>query len=154
MDNTRDAIITAFRGVAKPRSVGDIVDHACEECDGLAKSLLPHSFDAVPPTAIQANLDGLPLLSPHGLHYYLPAWLLHSLEVPGSVALPFAIAHLTPSAETYARAPEYFEQRFSRFDELQRRAIGLFFADVIRHQLCDGFGGELDRARDRWPIEA
>jgi hypothetical protein len=99
-------------------------------------------------------LDGLPLLSPDGLHYYLPAWLLHSLEVPGSVALSFTIGHLTPSAETYARSPEYFEQRFSRFDGPQRQAIGLFFVDVIRHQLSDGFGGELDRARERWPIEA
>src|SRR5258708_6653069 len=154
MDSTRDAIIAAFRSVSKPRGVGDIVAHACEECDELAKSLLPHSFDTVPRTVVQANLDGLPLLSPHGLHYYLPAWLLHSLEVPGSVALPFTIGHLTPNAETYATAPAYFEERFSRFDELQRKAIGLFFADVIRYQLSDDFGGELGRARDRWPIEA
>ena len=154
MTSTRDVIITAFRSVSKPRSIGEIVAHACEECDQLAKSLLPHSFDAVPSAALQANLDGLPLLSPGGLHYYLPAWLLHSLEVPGSVALPFTIGHLTPTAETYASSPEYFEQRFSRFDESQRQAIGLFFVDVTSYQLSDGLGGELHRARDRWPIEA
>jgi hypothetical protein len=115
---------------------------------------VPFSFDAVPRTIVEANLDALPLLSPVGFHYYLPAWLLHSLGVPGSVVLPFTVSHLTPSAETYAKAPEYFEERFGRLNDLQRQAIGLFFADVICYQLSDGFGGEIDRARERWPIEA
>jgi len=89
-----------------------------------------------------------------GFHYYLATWLLDALEVPGSSALPSAIHHLTPTEKDLAAAPGYFEQRFAQFDESQRRAIGLFFAEVLAYQLFDGTAGELDRARQRWPIEA
>jgi hypothetical protein len=154
MHSTRDSIVAAFKNVAKPTSARALAPHACEECNDLAKALLPYSFDAVPHTVIQGNFDGLPLLSAAGFHYYLPAWLLDGLEVPGSSALAWAIVHLTPSAKDLEGTPGYFDQRFAQLDSSQRQALGLFFADVIAYQLFDGSAGELDRARQRWPTEA
>jgi hypothetical protein len=94
--------------------------------------------------------EALPLLSPQGLHHYLPAWLLRALESPGGRVMEFTIYHLSPSRKNIAASESYFAERFAVFDAGQRKAIADFFLDVEAFQLWIGHEGELERAKALW----
>jgi len=60
------------------------------------------------------------------------------------------IFHLTPSAKSFAESSGYFEERFARFNNVQRAAIAAFFHEVTEGSLWVGFEGELERAEVLW----
>jgi hypothetical protein len=83
----------AFRGVEKPE-LNDIAPHKCLECDELRNDLHPYEFLNIPPTVLDKHRWDLPLLSDDAKRYYLPAWILRSINDPQSdytQALLFAL---------------------------------------------------------------
>lgn len=73
----------AFRHVAKPE-LAAIATHACAECDELRASLHPYHSDDVPAEVIDKHRWDLPLLSDEAKQYYLPAWIVRSIDDPQS----------------------------------------------------------------------
>lgn len=151
MSSTVKIIDRAFSNVAKPANARSVAPHECPECDELAEDLLPYSFRGIPGERLEAHFGDLALLGPEGLHYYLPAFLAYALENPDSYVLEFAVIHLTPRKGSLDARPEYFNNRFGRFDSAQRAAIAAFFAEVRHRQLYVAHEGELDRAAELWP---
>ena len=104
----------------------------------------------VPDKIVEFHHADLPLLSPQGLHYYLPTWLLYSLGHPDSGALESTVFHLTPSEARMLDDPEYWGHRFDAFTTLQREAIRAFFAEVRENGWWEAFDGEFERAEVLW----
>jgi hypothetical protein len=132
----RDALkletLAAFRHVQKP-SAGQIVTHECLECDELKNDLHPYDSESVPHRVLDKHLWDLPLLSDDAKQYYLPAWIVRSIDDPQSdytEALLFALDSdhrwfpTTPYTERQWRALEaYLDYLEANVDELTRDDI-------------------------------
>ncbi len=76
-------ILAAFRHVQKP-SAEQIVPHECDECDELKNDLHPYDSESVPDEVVDKHQWDLPLLSDDAKQYYLPAWIVRSIDDPQS----------------------------------------------------------------------
>ena len=86
-------VIAAFKSVAKP-SLDQIAPHQCLECDELRVALNPYESMNVPTEVLDGCRWDIPLLSDDAKQYFLPAWLLRSIDEPQSdytSALLFAL---------------------------------------------------------------
>jgi hypothetical protein len=106
------------------------VPHDCVECDDLKNDLHPFDSESVPDEVLDKHLWDLPLLSDDAKQYYLPAWIVRSIDDPESdytQAFLFALdsdhrwAPTTPYTERQWRALgaclDYLE---TNVDELSR----------------------------------
>ena len=69
----------AFAGVPPPPRDG-YVQHICPEYTALEEALRGRAWQDLSFDTLFAHRDALPLLSPHALRFYLPAFLLAALE--------------------------------------------------------------------------
>lgn len=121
----KQAILEAFATVAYP---GD-TNIASEESMASSGRLLARDFrglraEEVPRGVLVRHRMHLPSFSDAGLHYYLPAYLLATLESGRDLAY-HVVLELEPwqiSLEDVAR----FKRRFERYSEAQRSAVCLF----------------------------
>jgi hypothetical protein len=75
-------IVEAFVSAPKP-SLEEIAPHRCSECDELASDLVAFGPFNMPEAVFRRHIWHLPLLSAEAKRYYLPAWLIRSLEIDG-----------------------------------------------------------------------
>jgi len=73
----------AFREVEKPEAE-TITPHECLECDELRRDLHQYDSGNVPDAVLDEHVSDLPLLSDDAKQYYLPAWIVRSIEDPES----------------------------------------------------------------------
>ena len=86
-------VMAAFKSVTKP-SLEDIAPHQCLECDELRVALDPYESLNIPTEVLDKCRWDMPLLSDDAKQYFLPAWLLRSIDEPRSdytSALLFAL---------------------------------------------------------------
>ncbi|MCU0806121.1 MAG: hypothetical protein MUF79_13715 [Burkholderiales bacterium] len=137
----RTEVIAAFRQAPRP-ALDEITPHACDECDELRDALHPHEPASVPDAVLDRHRWDLPLLSDESKQYYLPAWLLRSIDAPRSdytEALLFALdsdhrwSPKTPyTARQWRVLGSYLAYIESDADEAMGDAIGR-----IRARLAD-----------------
>ena len=78
-----------------------IAHHQCCECETLRATFAGRHWSTFDASLLEANYDQLPLLSPEGLAFYLPAYVLHalaSLHAPDN-ATDYTVWHLAPTHE-------------------------------------------------------
>ena len=154
MSETRALIREAFAKVPKPIGSREIAPHDCLECNRIVEDFKPYTFDRLPEKILEYRKDSLPLLGPLALQHYLPAYMLYALDHPESDVMMFTVFQLTPNKKNAKKTKKHFEERFGRFSEAQRKAIGAFLKDVRDHQLYDPHEQEFERAAEMWPLEA
>jgi uncharacterized protein DUF6714 len=138
-----------FATVARPEEP-EIAAHQCCECEDVRKRLSPHAFDSVPDATIDWLSDSLPLLSPKGLHYYLPAYLLRVLRNPECNGIDYLLYHLAPSEEDLSDRAQYWEERLSVFSPGQRGAVLAFVSWFATTNVGKEFPDEVSRAQTIW----
>jgi hypothetical protein len=130
----RERIRTVFADVPMPERDA-IALHCCCECEALRASFAGRHWSSFDVALLEANYDQLPLLSPEGLAFYLPAYLLHalaSLADPDN-ATDYTVWHLAPTHEGID--PAYYRARL-RVLTMEQFAV---LADFI--QLVAGTSG-------------
>lgn len=95
-EQLRSQIVEAFKPAQQPKAEEISNERHCDECRGLAKALRNRKWYEVPPEIVDANHDKLPLLSPIAFRYFLPAYMLRSLDAPGGSTWQFTFYALTP----------------------------------------------------------
>lgn len=76
-------VLAAFKNVAKP-SREEIAPHQCLECDELRVALEPYESTNIPHEVLDTCRWDMPLLSDDAKQYFLPAWLIRSIDEPRS----------------------------------------------------------------------
>ena len=105
-----ERIRAAFADVPMPERDA-IAHHQCCECDTLRATFAGRHWNTFDASLLEANYDQLPLLSPEGLAFYLPAYLLHALATltaPDNVT-DYTIWHLAPTHDEID--PAYYRAR-------------------------------------------
>jgi hypothetical protein len=105
-----ERIRAAFADVPMPERKA-IAQHECCECEALRATFAGRHWSTFDAALLEANYDQLPLLSPEGLAFYLPAYLLHalaSLTEPDNVT-DYTVWHLAPTNDEID--PAYYRAR-------------------------------------------
>lgn len=146
-----------------PPSEGDFVPTSLgedPECDQIAADFQGKTWREVSQDTIQCHADSLPLFTPSAFRYFLPAYMLASLEPPSAGFHPaevmkFVLFRLVPP-EAH-EDPEYFMARARQFSPKERQAITSYLKLVAEREeaewgqdVAKSQGDELARAIRFW----
>ncbi len=118
-------------------SFEEVTPHRCEECDELAVNL-----DGLSPLEVQLDLLyhhrwDLPLLSEEAKRYYLPAWMLASIQEPDSDFTDALVMNLDS------------DHRNGGYSEVQKSVV-LDYLRYIRDRGSHLDDHAIERAERRW----
>jgi hypothetical protein len=80
-ENVRSAIIRAFASVPKPDPAATL-ECQCAHCLPLRDDFVPYGWRDVPAEVVDRQSTHLSLFTPSAFEYYLPAYLLRSIDDP------------------------------------------------------------------------
>lgn len=129
----RRSITEAFMDVQHPK--GNLAPHDCAECQDLRKTFANKNWKNIDRKIIEKNYDQLPLFSAEAFHYFLPSYLIYSLEnFNNNFVLEFTIYALNPSKKDLKGSFEYWKERFQYFSIEQMETIYQFLAIIDENQ--------------------
>lgn len=138
-DGVRTAIREAFASTPYP---GDkkVVENATDfdpEARDLENAFRGKAWQDVDAAMIREYKDGLPLFTPAGFRYYLPAYMLgvidHRDEV--DVAVDSAVFNLTPPKTRRGWQWTRFKDRTKQFNAQERGALRAFLELMLQHDI-------------------
>ena len=133
-DALKDEIRAAFRHVDKPDAL-QIAPHECAECDELRNDLHPYDSASVPDAVLDRHVWDLPLLSDEAKQYYLPAWMIRSIEDPESDCTEALLSALDSDHRWFPARP-YTDRQWrvieAYLDFLERNADELTLENVAK----------------------
>ncbi len=103
-----------------------LIEHLCDECVGLHQDFAEKKWNEVNEEIIEKNYDNLPLFSPEAFHYFLPAYLLYTLENFESDVAEFTLYSIAPDKhwkDKNGEVNDYHKRRFEPFDDAQMNVI-------------------------------
>jgi hypothetical protein len=144
----RKKIQRCFAGVSLPDK-NKIAECQDWEAEHLNKTFDKLDWKKLDRSVVESNLV-LPLFSPQAFHYFLPAYLLHSLDdsFDNLTVREHTIITLSPGKEDAASMSFYLE-RFRLFTEPQMNTVIEFLDWVRNHPQGYIFYKIIDRGRPR-----
>jgi hypothetical protein len=139
----------AFADAPRPFGNG-IAEHDCPECEQVRKTLGRYRADQVPDYVIDSLGSALPLLTPAGLRYYLPAYLVRVLRNPECPHVDLLIFHLSPNGNDLRYRRVYWSARRSVFMPAERVAVIHFVHWLAQTDVGRDYGHELQTALEWW----
>jgi len=129
--SVRESIASAFKEVPYP---GDdhIALHECLRCRELRDDLRGKSSQVLADSVLEHNCGDLALLSPTAFHYFVPAYMLYSLNHPDS-----EVAFFTCQGLGMAGFDGFYLERFRLFSLQQKEAAIAFLEFFKSHERED-----------------
>ncbi len=147
-DSLKEKVSAAFADVPRPDK-NNIALCPCPECTALTRTLAGVEWRAVTPEVLEATHEQLPLFSPRAFRYFLPAYLLHSLDHFGYDGVcEFTVYALTPGKETESSAA-YNRERFARFAPEQMDVVHDFLDLARQDESFAGYHTAIERGKKR-----
>jgi len=98
---------------------------------------------------IQRNYDQLPFFSPEAFHFFIPAFLVYSVDEPeGSRVFEYTVYALTPGKET-DNTSQWYVDRLRLFTREQMSSIYEFLDLVRQNPKAYDFYVRIDRGKKR-----
>jgi hypothetical protein len=144
IEGLRQKILAAFPKIAPPLPE-NLTEHRCDECDGVRDDFSGVEWWSADNTLIDENYDDLPLFTPEAFHYYLPAFLLRSLDSfdPDNEVLQFSVYGLSPT-KTPVDAPRY-RARLNLFTPEQNSAVASFLEQIQMDERFYNYYADVER---------
>lgn len=132
LDALKQKIVQAFEDVCYPTS--EIATHECEECRGVRRTFADLNWKTIEPTILEENFGIIPLFSPEAFHYFLPSYLIYSLnhfsEKRTNEVLEYTIYAVAPTNKDLKERMEYWQERFQDFGGEQIDCIYKFLETI------------------------
>lgn len=126
IENLKSKIFESYAGTKQPAK-DDIVSHNCEQCQEMRKDFAGIKWQEVNDELLERNYDKIPLFSPQAFVYYLPAFLVYTLNNfdSHSVIGEFTIYALTPDKKWNQdeESLSYWTEKFSFFTDEKMNAV-------------------------------
>jgi hypothetical protein len=151
IDALRLAIRERFPAIPIPAD-DDIALHECKECLAIRDAFAGRTWDSLQPNELEARFDSLPMLSPSAFKYYLPAYLIDSLERfdPDYLVCQFTIYAVAPDEDPEeAKFIDWWRERLTLFVPQQFEVLVQFVNLARRHEAFHGFIPSLEQANER-----
>jgi hypothetical protein len=119
------------------------------ECDEIVANFQGKTWRELSAETIQYHADSLPLLTPSAFRYYLPAYMMTSLEPPSASFHPedvmcFVLLSLVPPEWHEDRA--YFMARARQFSPKERHAIARYLKLIAERKEAE-WGGDVPESQ-------
>lgn len=129
-------IFSAFDAAIMP-TVDQVAPHRCEECDEIANAFGSKTVDQVSEQIVDDFCWSLPLFSACAKRYFLPAWLVRSIDNPDTDFTDALLYNLDS------------DHRNDGYSDEQRVALVEYLIFIRRH--VDGsLSNHLESAMKRW----
>lgn len=140
----QERIRSAFLSAAQPED-NNIAPHECEECDQIKSSFGGKKWMDLSQEVIAENYDKIPLFTPQAFHYFLPAFLIRSLEEfhPGSSILEFTLYSLSPTKTK--PDDRWYSERLASFTKDQISAVVGFLKLILNDERFYMFHKDAER---------
>jgi len=153
LESLRQEILRVFPRTEPPR-FEDITSDMYGDSPGVRVSFEAVRWWSANNKIIDENYNSLPLLTPTAFHYYLPAFLLRSLErfEPGNRTLAFTIYSLSPTK--ISRKDPWYSARLALFSPEQASVIRQFLQLILADETMWDFYEPAERGlRKFWNKE-
>ena len=122
----------AFKDIPYPGDHNIASEDHCFECSELAQAFKGKRWQDITLEFLRKGLlsDGLPLFEPAALRYYLPAYMVVSLEhyIEADVIPDFILSMVVPDS---TEPDSFFLERFEPLTSDQKRAVRLFLEYLV-----------------------
>lgn len=135
----------AFKEAPQP-AVTEITSHECWECNKVREDFGKHLDGQLPEDLLDYHKDSLSFFTASALRYFLPRYLLHSIEHPDSEFTDYTIYHLSPSD---LEVP-YWRERLSVFSEDEKKAICRYLGYLETQEGCELSLDDIKAAKRIW----
>ncbi len=157
IEHLKNEIIKAFSETERPAK-DNIALHECEECRGVRKDFANIRWQEVSNKLLENNYDKIPLFSPTAFNYFLPAYLLYTLndfDNEFSEVCEFTLYALTPDKNWKNENGDISScwiEKFSSFTFVQMNSIYQFLAlakqnPIYRYSDASSIEKAFDRLR-------
>lgn len=129
----KNEIFKAFANVEQPAK-DNIALHECEECRGVREDFANVRWQEASDELLEGSYDKLPLFSPQAFNYFLPAFLIYTLDNFDdfySEVCEFTLYALTPEKswiDEKGEISKWYKQKFAPFTLAQMNLIYQFLA--------------------------
>ena len=144
-EELRARIREVFRLVPRPE-YANIVEHSCPECDELREDLAQLGQYEVPNDVLDYHRNDLSLFSPEALRYFLPAYLIYSIEKPDSDLTEYVIFFLC----SYRFATSEWKNRVRIFSESEKEMVCLYLHYLQSQTASRGYMTYLRKGEETW----
>jgi hypothetical protein len=128
----KQKIISSFADVPYPKD--EIAPHECDECRDVRRTFANKNWKTIEPQILGGNFGIIPLFSPEAFHYFLPAYLIYSLDhfsEKYDTVCEFTIYAVTPDKKSIKKYFDYWREKFKDFTLEQMDCI-YEFLDFVR----------------------
>ena len=132
LEALKKRIRKAFDDVPYPK--GGIAPHECDECREVRETFSNRNWKTISAEVLEENHGIIPLFSPAAFQYFLPAYLMHSLDNFGEnydTVCEFTIYAIAPENKSIKMGLAYWQERFANFTAEQLSCI-YEFLDLVR----------------------
>lgn len=131
LEDLKQKIKTAFADVLYPKE--KISGYDNEEGREIEAAFSNNEWKTIKPQILNEYYDIIPLLSPEAFHFFLPAYLLYSLDHFSGfeTTTEFTIYAVTPTKSDVKDSLEYWKQKFEKFNSEQMMCI-YEFLDLVK----------------------
>jgi len=149
LETLKQKVISAFADVPYPK--GKIAPHECEECCDVSKTFANKNWKTIKPTILEENPCVMPLFSSEAFHFFLPAYLVYSLEhfsEKYDTVCEFTIYAVTPDKKSIKNNSDYWREKFKDFTLEQMDCIYEFLDFVREDENFDRFFKEIEIGKE------
>jgi hypothetical protein len=131
IEHLKNEIIKAFSETEQPAK-DNIALHECEECRGVREDFANVKWQEAINELLENNYDKIPLFSPQAFNYFLPAYLLYTLnnfDDEFSEVCEFTLYALTPDKSWRNQNGDissYWTEKFKLFTFAQMNSVYQF----------------------------
>ncbi len=137
----KQKIIESFAAVPYPNGV--IAPHECDKCLDLRETFVNENWQTIDSKILEENYSKMPLFSSEAFHYFLPAFLIYSLDnFNDNLVCQFTIYTLSSSEKEIKESYDYWQKYWqSRFENFTLEQINLIheFLNLVEFKKDDGF---------------
>jgi hypothetical protein len=121
-----------FADVPYPKGI--IAPHECDECQEVRRTFKNKNWKTIEPEILEENFGIIPLFSSEAFHFFLPAYLIYSLEhfsEKYDTVCEYTIYAVTPDKKSIKNTSNYWQEKFKEFTLEQMNCI-YEFLDLVR----------------------
>jgi hypothetical protein len=150
VENLRTCIEAAFTNVEPPKP-DNVIEHDCPECRAVRRVFRYEHWRSLKAEKVDWGHDKLSLFTPHAFQYFLPAFMLYSLDEPSSIVCELLVYSLIAPKENN----DWWQKRLDKFMPNQKAACGHFLRWI---QLQPKYGSDSEDIESAvaqwWQIES
>src|SRR5664279_1983181 len=159
LSGLKEALRASFSAASLPAQE-DVAPHDCKECRAIREAFAGRTWESLRPHEVEQRFDSLPMLSPSAFHYYLPAYLIYSLEhfKGDSLVCQFTIYAVAPNdGDDETRFQLWWRERMRKFTPEQFTLLERFLDLVSQDKELSQYNGVVgakERLRRHYNREA